>query len=66
MGCGVFKRGIQNWKDFCIKINIPKGNNRILRDRFISASYHEYRFELSESVDISFCSLQKSEVLKLS
>ena len=25
-GCGVFKRGIQNQKDFCIKINIPKGN----------------------------------------
>ena len=23
-GCGVFKRGIQNEKDFCIKINIPK------------------------------------------
>ena len=26
MGCGVFKQGIQNSKDFCIKINIPKGN----------------------------------------
>ena len=25
-GCGVFKRGIQNQKDFCKKINIPKGN----------------------------------------
>ena len=24
-GCGVFKRGIQNQKDFFIKINIPKG-----------------------------------------
>ena len=23
-GCGVFKQGTQNWKDFCIKINIPK------------------------------------------
>ena len=23
-GCGVFKWGIQNQKDFCIKINIPK------------------------------------------
>ena len=30
-GCGVFKRGIQNKKDFCIKINIPKGNYWILR-----------------------------------
>ena len=25
-GCGVFKRGIQNQKDFCLRINIPKGN----------------------------------------
>ena len=27
-GCGVFKpgTGTQNQKDFCIKINIPKGN----------------------------------------
>ena len=25
-GCGVFKAGIQNWKGFCIKINLPKGN----------------------------------------
>ena len=23
-GCWVFKQGIQNWKDFCLKINIPK------------------------------------------
>ena len=26
MGCGVFKQGTQNQKDFCIKINLPKGN----------------------------------------
>ena len=25
-GCGIFKWGIQNWKDFCLKINIPQGN----------------------------------------
>ena len=25
-GCGVFKRGIQNWQDVCLRINIPKGN----------------------------------------
>ena len=23
IGCGIFKEGIQNWKDFCLKINIP-------------------------------------------
>ena len=25
-GCRVFKRGVQNWKDYCLKINISKGN----------------------------------------
>ena len=25
-GCRVFKRGVQNWKKNCLKINIPKGN----------------------------------------
>ena len=25
-----FKWGVQNWKDFCLKINIPKGNYWIL------------------------------------
>ena len=25
--CGVFKRGIQNWKYFCLKINIPEGSD---------------------------------------
>ena len=31
MGCQVFNRGVKNWKDFCLKINIPKGNYLILR-----------------------------------
>ena len=26
-GCRVFKRGVQNRNDFCLKINIPKGNH---------------------------------------
>ena len=25
-GRGDFKRGIQNQKDFCLRINVPKGN----------------------------------------
>ena len=29
-GCGVFKRGIQNYKDFCLRIHIPQGNYWIL------------------------------------
>jgi hypothetical protein len=31
MGCQVFNRGVKNWKDFCLKINIPKGNYLTLR-----------------------------------
>ena len=27
MGCRVFKQGVQNWKDFCLKIDISKGNH---------------------------------------
>ena len=26
-GCGVLKRGVQNVKDFCIRINISQGNH---------------------------------------
>ena len=26
VGCRVFKGEVQNWKDFCLKINTPKGN----------------------------------------
>ena len=48
-GCQVLKRGIQNWKDFCLKINIPKGNYWILRIGLMG----------------SLSSLQKSEFLKL-
>ena len=27
MGCQDFKRGIQSWKDFCMKTNVPKVND---------------------------------------
>ena len=30
-GCGVFKRGVQNKKDFCLRINKLKGNDWILK-----------------------------------
>ena len=30
-GCWVFMQGVQNWKYFCLKINIPKGNYWISR-----------------------------------
>ena len=30
-GCRVFKWGVQNWKYFCLRINLPKGNYWILR-----------------------------------
>ena len=28
-GCRVFKRGVQNWKYFCLKFKIPNGKLRI-------------------------------------
>ena len=34
--CGVFKRGVQNKKDFCIRINILKGNYWILRTKNVN------------------------------
>ena len=46
---GVSRPGIQNWKDFCMKINIPKGNYWILRIGLMG----------------SLSSLQKSELLNL-
>ena len=30
-GCPIFKRGVHNWKDFCLKNNILEGNYWILR-----------------------------------
>ena len=30
-GCRVFKQGVQNWKDFCLKIFVPKWNYWILK-----------------------------------
>ena len=29
-GCGVFKPRMQNWKYFCVRINIPHGNYGLL------------------------------------
>ena len=31
MDCRVTRGGIQNWKDSCLKINLTKGNNGMLR-----------------------------------
>ena len=36
-GCRVFKGGIQNWKDFGLKMNIPKGNGSILGIRVVAS-----------------------------
>ena len=37
-GCGVFKRGVQNLKGFCLRINILKGNYWVLRIGLVGAS----------------------------
>ena len=44
-----FKRVVQNYKDFCLRINIPKGNFLVLRIQLMG----------------SISRLQKSELLKL-
>ena len=45
--CQVFKWGVQNWNDFCLKNNILKGNYWILRigaiGRYISKIGHHFR-----------------------
>ena len=38
MGCKVFKPGVQNQKDFCLRINILKGNYWILIIGLVGAS----------------------------
>ena len=51
MGCWVFNQGVQNWKDFCLKINIPKGNCWILRfgvmGRFQKVPKFDFQSQLS-------------------
>ena len=37
-GCRVFKRGVQNQKGLCLRINILKGNYSILRIGLVGAS----------------------------
>ena len=50
--CQVFKTGIQNWKDFCLKINISEGNDWILRIAAVaSCRYHIERSDLKIDVN---------------
>ena len=37
-GCRVFKRGVQNLKDFCLRINVLKGNYSISKIGLVGAS----------------------------
>ena len=53
MGCRVFKRGVQNWKDFCLKINIPKGNYRILRNGVMGRCQKVTRFDIHSQFSMS-------------
>ena len=48
-GCQDFKRGIQNWNDFCLKINISIGKDWILRIGVV-ASYHKLDIILENEV----------------
>ena len=44
-GFGVFKRGVENWKGFCLRINILKGNYSILRIGLMGAVFKNQSFE---------------------
>ena len=52
MGCRVFKRGVQNWKDFCLKINVPKGNYWILRIGVIGRCQKVPKFDFQSQFSI--------------
>ena len=61
-GCGVFKWGVQNWKGFCIRINILKGNYWMLRIGLMGASEV---FKNQSFKNPLFSSSQKKKYLKL-
>ena len=48
-GCWVFKRGVQNYKHFCLKISITKGNYWILKIGVV-ASYQKLGIILENKV----------------
>ena len=55
-GCPIFKRAVQNWKDFCLKFNSPKGNYWISRigvmKHYTNPRNLHYNGEVSKSANI--------------
>ena len=52
-GCQVFKLGVQNQKDFCLRINIPKGNYCILRIGVIGRCQKVPKLDLQSQFSLS-------------
>ena len=52
-GCQVFMRGVQNWKDFCLKINIPKRNYWILRIGVMGRCQKVPKFDIQSQFSMS-------------
>ena len=52
-GCGVFKRGVQNEKDFCLRINILKGNYWILSFGLMASCQKVPKFDFQSQFSMS-------------
>ena len=52
-GCRVFKQGIQNYKECCLKINIPKGNYWILRIGVMGRCQKVPKFDVQSQFSMS-------------
>ena len=52
-GCRVFKRGVQNLKDFYIRINILKGNYWILRIGLMGRCQKVSKFDFQSQFSVS-------------
>ena len=53
MSYGVFKRGIENQKDFCLRINIPKGNYCILSFALMASRQKGPKFDFQSQFSMS-------------
>ena len=46
-GCGVFKQGIQNYKDFCLRINITSDSKKWLQSTVVLLAIVQKVYEQS-------------------
>ena len=51
--CRVFKQGVQNWRDFCLKINLPKRDYWILRIGVMGRCHKVPKFDFQSQFSMS-------------